>query len=87
MSGTPPLSDAVMRHLLRVASEPDLTGTRYELGELIGRGAMGVVYSVRDTQLDRKVAMKVLHSDGPIGDDVISRTMDLLTRRARAAAR
>jgi hypothetical protein len=28
----------------------------------------------------------LVRGDGPIGDDVIIRTMDLLTRRARAAA-
>lgn len=39
---------------------PDLTATRYQLHEEIGRGGLGVVYAARDTQLDRRVAIKVM---------------------------
>jgi serine/threonine protein kinase len=54
------LSDEVLAHLRAVASAPDLTGTRYELVEQIGQGGMGTVYRVRDRELDRPVALKVL---------------------------
>jgi serine/threonine protein kinase len=55
------LSDAVLAHLGKVAGGPDLTGTRYELIEPIGQGGMGTVYLAHDRELDRPVALKVLH--------------------------
>jgi eukaryotic-like serine/threonine-protein kinase len=71
MSNSPssPLSDSVLRHLQRIASEPDLEGTPYELEARLGQGAMGAVYAVRDTRLHRRVALKVLHAGGPIEDE------------------
>jgi len=54
------LSDSVLDHLRQVAALPDLSGTRYELECEIGRGGLGVVYRVRDRDLDRRVALKVV---------------------------
>jgi serine/threonine protein kinase len=60
VEGSVDLSDSVLRHLREVVDLPDLTGTRYRLEEEIGRGGLGVVYAARDTELDRRVALKVM---------------------------
>ena len=57
------LSDEVISRLRDVAEQPDLTGTRYELVRELGRGGMGIVYEVRDAQLERSVAMKVVDDE------------------------
>jgi serine/threonine protein kinase len=56
------LSDATLAHLCRVADWPDLGGSRYELVGKIGQGGMGTVFRVQDRELDRPVALKVLHT-------------------------
>jgi serine/threonine protein kinase len=58
------VSDRVLDHLRRVSDEPDLAGTRYKLGREIGRGGMGAVYLVEDTELGREVALKVSTATG-----------------------
>jgi serine/threonine protein kinase len=77
-----PLSDAALAHLREAADWPDLSGTRYEVRRLVGRGGMGAVYLVHDRELDREVALKVL-SAPEAGPDAAARML----REARIIAR
>ncbi|MFA9432576.1 serine/threonine-protein kinase [Egicoccus sp. AB-alg2] len=60
-----------------------LAGGRYELGELLGAGGMGLVRRARDTVLDRDVAVKLLADNLAADADARERFL----REARAAAR
>ncbi len=76
------LSDDTIAHLRAVADEPDLSGTKYRLIELLGRGGMGSVWLAEDTDLGREVALKVLTS--PDADGALAARM---LREARILAR
>ncbi|CAN5879622.1 hypothetical protein BH11MYX2_BH11MYX2_28610 [soil metagenome] len=72
------------------ASRPTLGGLapgvsigRYRLDKRIGAGAMGVVWSAQDPQLDRMVAIKVVHPNFARSPEAASRLM----REARAMAK
>jgi len=56
---------------------------RYQILEEVGRGGMSVVYRATDTDLDRPVALKVLHEHLAPREDV----MDRFRREAKAVAR
>jgi tetratricopeptide (TPR) repeat protein len=77
----------------RAATPPDgtaatlTTGTsigRYVVLGLIGRGGMGEVYSAYDPELDRKIALKLLHTEG---EALGARGRGRLLREAKAIAR
>src|SRR4051812_4784978 len=76
------ISDNVLRHLRRISEMPDLPGSRYRIGNPVGRGGMGVVYLAYDSELDREVAMKVL---GLAETDETA--VDRMRREARVLAR
>lgn len=56
---------------------------KYELLEIIGEGSMGSVYGARQTDLDREVAVKVLHTHVAADPKVAKR----FHREARTASR
>ena len=56
---------------------------RYWLVHQLGKGAMGTVYLAEDTQLDRRVALKIPKGTGTDGEEFLKR----FTREAQAAAR
>jgi eukaryotic-like serine/threonine-protein kinase len=58
---------------------------RYELQEIIGRGAMGVVYLARDPAIGRVVALKTIQI--PEGTEAVARgeSIERFAREARAA--
>src|SRR5690349_13760180 len=61
---------------------PRLAG-RYEVGEVVGRGAMGEVRAARDLRLDRRVAVKLLSRH--VAADPVTRQR--FETEARSAAR
>jgi serine/threonine protein kinase len=60
----------------------DKTIKHYKIGELLGRGGMGVVYRAQDTKLNRPVALKMIKSDLTADPDRKRRFL----QEARAAA-
>ena len=68
------------------ANVPPRVPERYEGLELLGQGAMGVVYKARDRDLDRIVAIKTIHPSSVARDDVDA-IGARLCREAMAAAR
>ena len=75
------LSSAAIARLRDLVEQPMASGGRYEIGEKIGEGGMGAVYLAHDRELDRDVAIKVLRTPVPTGDE-----RERLLREARVLA-
>jgi len=76
------LPDSTLAHLSEVIDAPDLTGTKYRVIDLLGQGGMGNVFVAEDTELGRKVALKVLRV-GDAQGELVKR----MREEARIAAR
>lgn len=67
--------------------KPGSTVGRYILGKVLGSGGMGTVYEARDPQLDRKIAIKLLSTDGhDLTRAEQARLRDRMLREAHALA-
>ena len=75
--GAPAPADPVRATLERAL------GVQYEIGRLIGRGGMGVVYHARERALEREVAIKVLPPDA---EEASPEGRERFRREARTAA-
>src|SRR5207248_5433675 len=58
--GVTRLDDGALSRLRAAVREPDLSRTKYRLAGVAGTGGMGTVYVVEDTELKRRVALKVI---------------------------
>jgi eukaryotic-like serine/threonine-protein kinase len=72
-----------MSAVSRPAKPGDVIAERYELEELCGSGGMSSVFRARDVQLDRRVAIKILHQHYLDDPEYVER----FRREARAVAR
>src|SRR5208282_2054460 len=80
------VGDRVFSSLLPAGARLMQTIGRYEIIEELGRGAMGVVYRARDTQIGRVVALKVVLTANASAQD-IEKFKQRFNREAQAAGR
>ena len=63
-----------------MVTPPRLIAGRFELGELLGQGAMGQVWRARDRDLDRDVALKLIRSFEGVRVERFRREAELAAR-------
>ncbi|MGH2976977.1 MAG: protein kinase domain-containing protein, partial [Gaiellaceae bacterium] len=68
---------------MRAPQAGDVIADRFELEELVGSGGMSSVFRAHDVQLDRRVAIKILHEHYADDPEYLER----FRREARAVAR
>ena len=75
LSGVPPST-------LRSFAPGSLIGNRYEIMQLLGEGGMGAVYKVRDREVNRVVALKMIREDLASHPEILARfTQELVLAR------
>jgi formylglycine-generating enzyme required for sulfatase activity len=84
--------DRLLHELARAPARQPTLGPGSVLGrfavlEAIGRGAFGVVYEARDTELGRHVAVKLMRTRGEAHDEASQVLGTLFKREAETAAR
>src|SRR5262245_7460404 len=67
------LPDPVVSRLREVVDWPDFSRTKYEIVEKLGHGGMASVFIAEDRDLDRRVAIKVIHA--PVLDPTVQNRM------------
>lgn len=75
--------DRLRSSIFGVQTGPTVLG-RWHILRRLGRGAMGTVYEAHDPELDRRVALKVLH---PMSQEIEATRRLRLRREAQAMAR